>query len=79
MKTLSLKLDESLFEQTEQILSTIGMPRNRYINEALEWYNRLQNRTLLENRLRIESQAVQEESLAVLEEFETLHDDGETI
>ncbi|MDD2965135.1 MAG: hypothetical protein PHQ65_08225 [Bacteroidales bacterium] len=79
MKNLSLKLDDKLFEQTKQILSTTGMPRNRYINEALAFYNKLQNRILLEDRLKVESQAVQGASLAVLEEFETLHDDGETI
>lgn len=39
MKTVSLKIDDSVFVETEKILSTINKPRNRYINEAIESYN----------------------------------------
>ena len=46
MKTLSLKLDDIVFEETEQLLETIKKPRNRYINEALQYYNRLQKRKI---------------------------------
>ena len=40
MKTVSLKIDDSIFGETENILTRIKIPRNRYINEALEYYNR---------------------------------------
>jgi len=39
MKTVSLKIDDSVFVETEKILSTINKPRNRYINEAIVYYN----------------------------------------
>ena len=42
MKTVSLKIDESIFGETEEILSRINIPRNRYINEAIKYYNRAQ-------------------------------------
>jgi hypothetical protein len=32
MKTVSLKIDDSIFGETEKILSRIKKPRNRYIN-----------------------------------------------
>ena len=70
MKNVSLKIDDSIFGETEKILSRIKKPRNRYINEAIEYYNRLQRRILLEKRLRIESELVKSDSMKVLKEFE---------
>lgn len=72
MKTVSLKIDDSIFEETEKILSGINMPRNRYINEALSYYNKVQKRRLLEQRLKIESEMVREDSMETLKEFENL-------
>lgn len=72
MKTLSLKLDEILFQQTENILSKLNKPRNRYINEALAYYNKVQNRKLIEKKLAFESNLVGDESMKVLGEFETI-------
>ena len=70
MKNISLKIDDVVFVETEQILSSINKPRNRYINEAIEYYNRLQKRALIEERLRTESELVKAESMKVLKEFE---------
>ncbi len=72
MKNISLKLDESIFSETEQILSRIKKPRNRYINEAIAYYNRLQKRILLEKKLKKESELVKKDSMSVLHEFENI-------
>jgi len=72
MKNISLKLDDSIFGETEKILSKIKKPRNRYINEALEFYNKLQKRLILEKRLKKESELVKSDSLEVLKEFENI-------
>jgi hypothetical protein len=72
MKTVSLKIDDSIFGETEKILSNLSIPRNRYINEAIDYYNKVQKRQLLEKRLKVESRLVQKESMAVLNEFETI-------
>jgi len=72
MKTISLKLDESIFGETEKILALMKKPRNRYINEAIENYNKLQKRMILETKLKMESELVKKDSLAVLKEFEEL-------
>lgn len=74
MKTLSLKLDDLVFQETEELLGEIKKPRNRYINEALQYYNRLQRRKILEKRLEAESKLVRDESMKVLSEFENLED-----
>lgn len=70
MKNVSLKIDDSIFRETEKILSRINKPRNRYINEALEYYNRLQRRLLIEKKLKTESELVKNDSMKVLREFE---------
>lgn len=70
MKTISLKIDDSIFGETEKILSQIKKTRNRYINDALDYYNRHQRRIILEKKLKMESELVKEESTSVLHEFE---------
>jgi hypothetical protein len=72
MKTVSLKIDDSIFGETEKILLRISIPRNRYINEAIEYYNKLQKRQLLEKRLKIESGLVKKESMNILMDFEKI-------
>lgn len=72
MKTVSLKIDDSIFGETEKILSRIKKTRNRYINDALDYYNRHQRRIILEKRLKNESELVKEKSLSVLNEFERI-------
>jgi hypothetical protein len=74
MKTLSLKLDDSIFIETEQVLQKLKKPRNRYINEALLYYNRLQKRKLLSKMIETESKLVQKESMKILAEFDQLDD-----
>lgn len=70
MKTVSLKIDDSIFGETEKILSTVKKPRNRYINEAIDYYNKLQQRMILEKKIIIESNLVKENSMSVLKDFE---------
>jgi hypothetical protein len=72
MKTVSLKIDESIFGETEKILSIMKKPRNRYINEAIEYYNKVQKKMILEKKLRKESEIVKSDSIEVLKEFEEL-------
>jgi len=72
MKTLSLKLDDIVYEETEKLLEKIKKPRNRYINEALQYYNRIQKRKIISQLLVLESKLVSEESMNVLNEFENL-------
>ena len=72
MKTVSLKIDDSIFGETEKILSSMKKPRNRYINEAIDYYNRLQRRLMIEKRLKKESDLVKSDSMSVLKEFEDI-------
>jgi hypothetical protein len=75
MKTLSLKLEANIFQETEDVLSKVKKSRNRYINEAVDYYNRINKRSLISKKLAKESKLVKKESLLVLTEFENLHDE----
>ena len=74
-KALSLKLKEDVFKDVERITRKIKMPRNTYINKALEFYNRFNQRKLLKTQLLRESELVRKNSLTVLNEFEQIEDD----
>lgn len=75
MKNLSLKMDDTIFKETETITARISKNRNRYINEAVQFYNLLQRRKLLSHQLQKESRIVREESMKVLAQFEKLQNE----
>ena len=72
MKNLSLKMDDDIFQEMERNIARIRKNRNRYINEAVQFYNMVQNRKLLSKQLLKESKLVKEESMKILAEFESL-------
>ncbi len=76
MKTLSLKLDDDIFAEAEEITSKLNLARNRYINEAVSIYNRVNKRRLLKNQLTKESALTSKESMDILNEFEKLMDEN---
>ena len=75
MKNLSLKLDDEIFLETEKVVEKLGTTRNRYINEALEIYNRYYNRKMLRDQLVKESRAAYGSSRDVLDEYGRLIDE----
>ena len=75
MKTLSLKLDDTVFEETEIVIAELKLARNRYINEALSLYNQLNKRRFVKNKLAKESRLVHLSSAEILAEFEKLADE----
>jgi hypothetical protein len=74
-KVLSLKLQEEVFRETEEILQSLRKPRNAYLNEAINLYNKLWKRRVLKEALVQDSALVAEDSLEVLEVFEQLEDE----
>jgi metal-responsive CopG/Arc/MetJ family transcriptional regulator len=72
MKVLSLKLEEKIFEETEQLVKETHTSRNRYINEAIDYYNKLRKRELLAQQFQKESLLCRDESMRVLKEFESI-------
>ena len=73
MKNLSLKMEDKVFNETERITAKISTNRNRYINEAVAFYNLLQKRKLLSHQLQKKSKIIREESMKVLAEFEKFY------
>ena len=75
MKTLSLKLDDKIFDEAEELTSKLKLARNRYINEAVSIYNLYNKRRLLKKQLMKESKMTSKDSMDILHEFEKLIDE----
>ena len=75
MKSISLKLGEQILSETELILVDLKTSRNKYINDAIDFYNQYQKRKLIEKQIATESKLVSEDSLTILHEFENLNDE----
>ncbi|WP_194972381.1 hypothetical protein [Aquiflexum lacus] len=72
MKTLCLKLEQRIFQETEELSGKMESSRNRYINQAIDFYNKIQKRKMLEKKIFAkESELVREESMKVLAEFDS--------
>lgn len=75
MKSISLKLQDQILAETESLLQHLKTSRNKYINEAVAFYNQHQRRKLIEEQLIKESRLIAEDSMQVLSEFESLEDE----
>ena len=75
MKSISLKLQDQILHETETLLEHLKTSRNRYINEAVDYYNEYHKRKLLEEQIMKESEMVSEDSMKVLSEFEKFEDE----
>ena len=74
MKNIALKLQEDIFNETESLLKKSSISRNKYINEAIRFYNAYQKRKNLKEKLSYESKLVGPQSMSVLEDFEALYE-----
>ncbi len=74
-KTLSLRLNENVYLETEKIIRKIKVPRNAYINTAISHFNELHKRKILKKKLEKESKLLSAESMKVLKELELLDPD----
>lgn len=72
MKNLSLKLKDEIYEETEKLIKKIKVPRNSYINKAIDHYNKVHKRNILRKKLERESELVARDSIEMLKEFEKL-------
>jgi hypothetical protein len=72
MKVISLNIDDVIFSETEKIVAAMKKPRNRYINEAINFYNKHQKRAMLEKTLQKESEIVRDDSMNILNDFEEI-------
>ena len=73
-KALSLKMDDRIFEEAEKVIRKIRMPRNAYINRAVDFYTRLQRKALLHKKLKKEVQLLKKDTQEFTKSFELLED-----
>ena len=73
-RTLSLKMRDDIFSETEEVIETMHTSRNAYINDALSFYNKFMKRRILKKLLKKESILVSDTSLEALKELELIED-----
>jgi hypothetical protein len=73
-KLLSLKMDDRVFAETEAVLQKIKIPRNAYVNQAVDFYNRCQKRLLIKKKLKKDVQLLKKDTRDFLKSFELLED-----
>lgn len=73
-KALSLKMEDQIFKETEQVLHKIRVPRNAYINQAVHFYNRWQKRLLTKKKFQKDVKLLKQDTLDAIREFELLED-----
>ena len=69
---LSLKINEDIYREMEEITKKYHIPRNAYINQALSNYNKLNRRKILKKQLAFESGLVASNSLKCLQNSKNL-------
>jgi hypothetical protein len=72
MKNLSLKLKEDIYKDTEKVVKKLNIPRNSYINKAVDFYNKVNNKNMLRKKMFEESLLVSGDSMEILKEFEKI-------
>ena len=73
-KVLSLKIKGEIFQDVEAQTKRLHMPRNTYINEALNFYNAFNRRKGLRQKLKKESLLTRKNSMDILGEMEKLEE-----
>jgi predicted transcriptional regulator len=74
MKSLSLKIEDSIINETDELIKDIKISRNQYINQAIAFYNNIKKKNKIEKQLRDSSKLVAKNSMEVLKEFEELEE-----
>lgn len=69
-KAISLKIEDQIFDKTEELISELKISRNKYINDALESYNRMEEMEKVNALLVKASILVRDNSIEVMQDFE---------
>lgn len=69
-KAISLKIEDQIFDKTEELISGLKISRNKYINDSLENYNRMEEMEKVNALLVKASILVRDNSIEVMQDFE---------
>lgn len=69
-KAISLKIEDQIFDKTEELISGLKISRNKYINDSLENYNRMEEMEKVTALLVKASILVRDNSIEVMQDFE---------
>ncbi len=67
-------MEDRIFKETENLLQKIKLPRNAYINQAVDFYNRCQKKLLISKKIKKDVQFLKADTQEFLKNFELLED-----
>ena len=67
-------MDDRIFQETESVILKIRMPRNAYINRAVDFYNRCQKRLLTKKKIQRDVRMLKAETMDIIKSSELLED-----
>jgi hypothetical protein len=69
---ISARIQEPIFRETEDLLPSLNISRNTYVNKALEAANKYYKKQYILKKIKEESRKSQEDSHKILQEFEAI-------
>ncbi len=72
---ISLKINDNVFKEEEEIVKQLNISRNFYINNAIDFYNKAVKRNFKKKQYLNESRLVCKESLDINKEFQDIEDE----
>lgn len=79
MKAISLHLEDEIYIETEKLISDSKISRNKYINEAIAYYNQIKRKYILANKFKEASAIVSDSTIEIMNILEEIKDDYEKI
>ena len=67
-------MDDRIFQETEKVVHRMHVPRNAYINEAVDFYNRRQKRQVIRKQLGRDVRNLKKQTRETIKSFELLED-----
>ena len=76
MKTITLKADDTFFEQITQLAKNLHLTKSELIRRSVKEYENFIKKQLLKEQIKIASYNVRMKNLQIIKDFDESADDG---
>ena len=76
MKTITLKADDTFFEQITQLAKSLHLTKSELIRRSVREYENFIKKQLLKEQIKTASYNVRKNNLKIIQEFDELANDG---
>ena len=76
MKTITLKADDTFFEQITQLAKSLHLTKSELIRRSVKEYDNFIKKQLLKEQIKTASHNVRMKNLEIIQDFDELANDG---